>query len=124
MNDWEPREKPKKVNDELSDLREEILKRANELDNYVHHEAAFKPHEKKLKSEIDDLATKIFTHEKNIEDLEKKIKDEEERHSNHKNSLSAQNTEELNAQISELEEKYKRLLEEKAKYMAKIPETA
>jgi len=124
MSDCEPRERPKKVNDEFSDLRDKIVKRSADLDYYIHHEAAFKPHEKKLENEIDELATKIFAHEKNIKELEEKIKNEEARHSQHKNNAAAQNTEELTEQISELEKKYKFLLEKKAKYMKKIPEYA
>ena len=124
MNDWGTRERPTKVKDDLYDVRELLLKKAAELDNHVHFEAAMKPHEQKLQDEIDDLTAKIDTKEKNVADLEQRIEREKKRHNYATQLAEDDNPADLISKIEELEERFQSLLAEKAKYMKKIPEAA
>lgn len=118
------REKPKKVNDEFADLRELLLKKATELDEHVHFEAAVRPHVDKLNNEIEELYRKIDEHENTIKMYKEKIAQENKRHNDAAKLNSEDDTQKMIQEISELEIRLQNLLEERAKYIEKIPEAA
>lgn len=118
------RAKPKIVNDEFKDLRQELRKKAMELQQYVHFEATAKPHLDKLAKDIDELVKKCDEHESKISEMEAAIESERKRRKEvGASSLTEEaRTEKIN-KILELEEKYQKLLEEKAGYLARAAET-
>lgn len=118
------REKPRKVKDELSDLRDQLLKKAAELDEHVHFEAAMRPHVEKLNNEMDELYRKIDEHESKIKIYKEKIAQENKRHNDAAKMNSEDETKNLINEIAQYEQKLQDLLEERAKYISQIPETA
>lgn len=117
------RVKPKIVNDQFKEIRQELRQRAHELQKYVHFEATAKPHLDKLAKDIDALVKKCDEHEADIRELEEATKKEKEkRKSVGQSSLTDDERMAKIQKITELEEKYQRLLEEKAFYLAKYAE--
>ena len=117
-------EKPKIVADEFKEIRQELRKKSAELQQYVHFEATAKPHLEKLAKDIDELVKKCDDHEAKISEMEAAIQSERKRRKEVGSSSLTEEarTEKIN-KIRELEEKYQRLLEQKAFYLAKSAET-
>ena len=113
------RAKPQLVNDDHAKLRSEIYKKSNLIQDHLHFEAAFRPHQKKLQDEIDE-------HFKRIEDAEKTLKEFNEKVETEKERLQKQNFQsplDYVTDIDKLEKRLKKLLAEKYKYLEKIKES-
>lgn len=114
------RKQPKIVDDDKREKRLELKKKATTLQKYVHFEASIRPHIIKLTKDIDDLVSQLDDIDASVKLMQKNIEKEqqiqknanltEEDKSNHESKIE---------EILKLESDMKRLLQEKAKYLAK-----
>lgn len=107
------------VNDENKELRAEIKNKATILQNFIHFEAAMKPHLEKLDADTTKNLNLCDEYEKKIEKLQKQI-DQEQDIKKALNSSNGENKVEDAEEVAQLGELLQSLLEEKERLLAML----
>lgn len=89
------------------------------MQDQIHFEAAFRPHQKKLQNEIDEHLKRIDDTEKALKEFNEKINVEVER----MQDRGFQSPLDYASDIDKLEKKMMRLLKQKSEYLEKIKES-